>query len=136
LPVGGISHITFVVKHLERSAGLFELVLGAEEVYSSGEGRFSLSKERFCLVGGVWMALMEATSWIEQSYSHAAFKIPASELEQFRSRLEAAGAELGEGRDGCRAIAVLPWILKTTSSSCTRGTHEERLDAYRRYSGT
>ena len=57
--VEGISHITFVVKDLEKTTRLFVELLGGEEVYASGEATFSISKEKFFLVNGVWIAAME-----------------------------------------------------------------------------
>ncbi|TFH41445.1 MAG: hypothetical protein E4H01_14970 [Lysobacterales bacterium] len=47
--VEGISHITFVVNDLEKMKHLIIEVLGGEEVYSSGEDTFSISKEKFFL---------------------------------------------------------------------------------------
>lgn len=58
MAIEGISHITFIVQDLDRSAGFMKSILGAEEIYSSGERFFSLSREKFFMVGRVWVALM------------------------------------------------------------------------------
>ena len=50
--VKGLSHITFIVRDLDRMEDRLAKVLGARRVYDSGEVTFSPSKERFFLVGG------------------------------------------------------------------------------------
>jgi len=45
--VEGISHLTFIVKDLERASTFFKFIFGAEEKYSSGDKTFSLSREKF-----------------------------------------------------------------------------------------
>jgi fosfomycin resistance protein FosX len=47
----GLSHITFIVRDLDRMGDVLANVLGARRVYDSGNETFSLSKERFFLVG-------------------------------------------------------------------------------------
>ncbi|WP_323746710.1 VOC family protein [Clostridium botulinum] len=42
-----ISHITFVVKNLDKTTQLFKELFNAKEVYYSGETKHSLFKERF-----------------------------------------------------------------------------------------
>lgn len=55
-----ISHITFIVRDLERMATTFLCKgLGAREVYDSHSRTFSLSRETFFLLGGVWLAAWE-----------------------------------------------------------------------------
>jgi catechol 2,3-dioxygenase-like lactoylglutathione lyase family enzyme len=43
--ISGISHITFIVRDLDRTAKFFETVFDAEEVYSSEDRLFSLSRK-------------------------------------------------------------------------------------------
>ena len=57
--IEGISHITFIVKDLELSTRFFKDIFNAQEVYASGNQLFSLSKEKFFIVGGQWIAVME-----------------------------------------------------------------------------
>src|SRR5690606_6183873 len=57
--IEGLSHITFIVRDLERMAAILTGVLGAVEAYSSGDARFSLSRGKFFPAGGVWIAAME-----------------------------------------------------------------------------
>ena len=89
----GISHLTFLVRDLDRSARLFVEGLGAEEVYDSIGRNFSLSREKFFVLGGVWIALMEGEP-AERSYRHVAFKIDEGDLPAYESRLRALGAEI------------------------------------------
>lgn len=135
MTIEGISHITFIVKDLERSATLFKAVLGAEEIYSTRKHQFSLAKERFFLIGGVWLALMEGNSNVERNYNHIAFKIPASAFEQCKNRLEAAGVEFLEGRKRVpgEGLSLYFYDYDNHLMELHTGILEERLDAYRRY---
>ena len=44
--ITGLSHMTFIVKNLERSSLFFKNIFDAKEVYSSGNETFSLSREK------------------------------------------------------------------------------------------
>jgi len=57
--IQGISHITFIVRDLEKMTKFLTSIFDAEEVYSSGEQTFSISKEKFFLINGLWVAIME-----------------------------------------------------------------------------
>lgn len=59
----------------------------AEEVYSSGQNFYSLSKEKFFLVSGIWIAIMEGDP-IEKSYNHIAFKVQKGDLAFFEKKLK------------------------------------------------
>ena len=93
MAIHGISHLTFLVRDLDRSARLFVEGLGAEEVYDSIGRNFSLSREKFFVLGGVWIALMEGEP-AERSYRHVAFQVDESELPRYEARLRALGAEI------------------------------------------
>lgn len=104
--IQGLSHITFVVHDLERTGRMLETVLDAERVYSSGDATHSLSPERFYLVGGLWIAIMQGDPLSERSYNHVALKIDEADFEDYERRVREAGLELraprprieGEGR--------------------------------------
>ncbi|MCV0395175.1 MAG: FosX/FosE/FosI family fosfomycin resistance hydrolase [Rhizobiaceae bacterium] len=104
--IEGLSHITFVVRDLERMTAILEDVLGAEEVYSSGAEQFSLSPEKFFLVGGVWIAIMEGKPLATRSYNHVAFKIDEADFDLCVDRIRKLGLDMrpprprveGEGR--------------------------------------
>ncbi|MBT0571682.1 FosX/FosE/FosI family fosfomycin resistance hydrolase [Curvibacter sp. CHRR-16] len=88
-----LSHLTFVVRDLVRTAQLLTDGLGAQEVYDSAAHQFSLSHEKFFLLGGVWLAFMQGEP-TERSYRHVAFSVPEDELPEYERRLRAAGAEI------------------------------------------
>lgn len=103
---GGLSHITFVVRDLDRMQEILERVLGARLIYDSGAGTFSRSPERFFDIGGVWVAVMQGPALAERSYNHVAFRVPEGRLDAARAEIEALGLDLlpprprveGEGR--------------------------------------
>jgi len=92
--IRGVSHITFIVSDLDRMARFLCDGLGAREVYDSKGRNFSLSREKFFVLGGVWLAAMEGTSPRERSYRHVAFKVAEEELPKFEARLRALGVEI------------------------------------------
>ncbi len=101
-----ISHITLIVKDLERTAALLKGIFGAEEIYSSGEKGVSLSQEKFFMIGGLWMVIMEGNPLPERTYHHIAFKIRETDFDLYESKIRSLGLELrpprsrvqGEGR--------------------------------------
>ncbi len=96
--VEGLSHVTFVVRDLDRMEEILTSVLDARKVYDSGEGTFSLSRERFFDIGGVWVAVMEGEALPARSYNHVAFKMAPGEYEERLARIRALGLDLREGR--------------------------------------
>ena len=106
MPIEGVSHITFIVRDLEKMALFLCDGLGAEQVYESGEKTFSRSKERFFVLAGTWLAAMEGDPPQKRTYRHLAFKVPDSELDGYAERLRGIGVEFepprprveGEGR--------------------------------------
>lgn len=89
----GISHITFIVADLERMALFLCEGLGAREVYDSSGGNYSLSREKFFLLGGVWIAAMQGDPPLERSYQHVAFSIGEAELPTYEANLQRIGVE-------------------------------------------
>lgn len=104
--IEGISHLTFIVKDLEQASTFFREIFDAEEVYSSGEKTFSLAREKFFLVNGQWIAIMEGESLSDRTYNHIAFKISDEEFDVYEERIHVLGLDLepvrsrveGEGR--------------------------------------
>ncbi|WP_305066871.1 FosX/FosE/FosI family fosfomycin resistance hydrolase [Jeongeupia sp. HS-3] len=93
MTIRGISHLTFIVRDLDRSARLLSEGLGADEVYDSGDKRFSLSGEKFFVLSGVWLALMEGEP-VERSYRHVAFAIDDADLPRYTAQLQTLGVEI------------------------------------------
>lgn len=96
--IKGLSHITFIVSDLEKTANMLKSVLDAEEVYSSGDDVFSIAREKFFLIGGVWIAIMEGDPLREQSYNHVAFRVDEKDMEKYIDRLHESGLEIKDGR--------------------------------------
>jgi catechol 2,3-dioxygenase-like lactoylglutathione lyase family enzyme len=133
MTIEGISHITLIVQDLERTGNLLSSVLEAREIYASGEKQFSLSKERFFLIGGIWMAIMEGSPLSERTYNHIAFKIPESQIEDYRQRLERAGVEFREDRPRIpgEGLSLYFYDYDNHLFELHTGTLEERLQLIR-----
>jgi catechol 2,3-dioxygenase-like lactoylglutathione lyase family enzyme len=132
MTIEGISHITLIVQNLERTSNLLSSVLGARQVYDSGEETFSVSKERFFLLGGIWIAIMEGNPLPDRTYNHIAFKIPEPEFENYRQHLIAAGVDFREGRPRIQGEGLSLYFHDYDNHlfELHTGTLEERLKAY------
>lgn len=132
MPIQGVSHITFIVKDLERTATFLRDGLGAVEVYDSKGRDFSHSREKFFTLGGIWLAIMEGESPKQRTYRHLAFKIDDADLEGFEAQIRALGAEVkaprpriaGEGR------SLYFYDFDNHLFELHTGTLEERLESY------
>lgn len=100
--IKGLSHITFVCADLEKTAQMFKHIFDAEEVYASGDKAFSIAKERFLKVAGLWIAIMEGEP-IGKTYNHVAFQVSDKELPVFKKKIKSLGLTILPGRK--RAIA-------------------------------
>lgn len=100
--IGGLSHITFIVHDLDRMEDILTTVLDARKVYDSGAGTFSLSRERFFLIGAgsdpIWVAIMEGEAVPVRSYNHVAFRIADDDYDRYVQRIRSLGLELREDR--------------------------------------
>lgn len=93
-----ISHITFIVKDLKKMTHFLTHIFGAEEVYYSKEKTFSISKEKFFLINGLWVAIMEGEPLAERTYNHIAFKINEEDFELYENRIKNLGVDVRVGR--------------------------------------
>ena len=106
MSVEGLSHMTFIVRDLDRMAEILETVLGARQIYASGDATFSRSRETFFDVAGLWIAVMEGEPLPARSYNHVAFKIADADFDLYLDRIAGLGLEFepprprveGEGR--------------------------------------
>ncbi|BAY99720.1 phosphonate metabolism protein PhnM [Tolypothrix tenuis PCC 7101] len=96
--IQGISHITFIVRDLDKMSKFLTTVFDAQEVYASGETTFSIAKEKFFLINGLWIAIMEGESLAEKTYNHVAFKIAAEDYEIYTARVKNLGVNVKEDR--------------------------------------
>lgn len=131
MAIQGISHLTFVVRDLDRTAQLLCAGLGAQEVYDSQGQNFSLSREKFFLLGGVWLAFMEGQP-TERSYRHVAFEVAESDLPTLEARLQALGVEIKAPRprvDG-EGLSLYFYDYDNNLFELHTGTLAQRLARY------
>jgi catechol 2,3-dioxygenase-like lactoylglutathione lyase family enzyme len=131
--IESISHITFIVKDVQRSADLLRFVFDAEEVYDSAGKNFSVAYEKFFIIGGTWIAIMGGRPSLERSYNHIAFKVAEADLDDYTRKIRKAGLEITEGRkriDG-EARSVYFYDYDNHLFELHTGTLTERLSSYR-----
>ena len=128
----GISHITFVVRDLERMATFLCKGLGAREVYDSASHNYSLSREKFFVLGGVWLAAMEGDPPAQKSYQHVAFAVSESDLLIHQANLQSLGVEIRPPRsrvDG-EGESLYFYDFDNHLFELHTGTLEQRLARY------
>lgn len=131
--IKGISHITFVVKDLHRTAALLEEILDAEEVYDSRNESHSLYPEKFFLIGGQWIAVMQAEEVVNRTYHHVAFQVKTTDLDMYRDRIEKAGLEIRTSRSRIagEGNSIYFYDFDNNLFELHTGTLAERLKAYK-----
>ncbi|EAC6873984.1 FosX/FosE/FosI family fosfomycin resistance thiol transferase [Listeria monocytogenes] len=130
--ISGLSHITLIVKDLNKTSTFLREIFDAEEIYSSGNQTFSLSKEKFFLIAGLWICIMEGDSLQERTYNHIAFQIQVEEVDEYIERIKSLGVEIkpersrvpGEGR------SIYFYDFDNHLFELHAGTLEERLKRY------
>ncbi|HBL6383421.1 FosX/FosE/FosI family fosfomycin resistance thiol transferase [Listeria monocytogenes] len=130
--ISGLSHITLIVKDLNKTTAFLQNIFNAEEIYSSGDKTFSLSKEKFFLIAGLWICIMEGDSLQDRTYNHIAFQIQSEEVDEYTERIKALGVEMkperprvqGEGR------SIYFYDFDNHLFELHAGTLEERLKRY------
>ena len=134
--IEGISHITLIVKDLERASTFFKTIFDAKEIYSSEKKTFSLSKEKFFLIGSHWIVIMEGPSLSEHTYNHIAFKINEEDFGLYESKVRSMNLEFppsrsrveGEGR------SLYFYDFDNHLFELHTGTLLERLGCYQQHS--
>lgn len=129
--IKGLSHVTFIVKDLEKSMKLFHDLFDAKEVYSSGDKTFSLSREKFFTIGEMWFAIMEGEP-AQRSYHHVAFDVSDDEFEIYLEKLKQLGVEVRPPRqrkeDEGKSVYFYDYDNNLFEIHC--GTLERRLNFY------
>jgi fosfomycin resistance protein FosX len=97
--IESLSHITLIVRDIEKMTCILKSVFDAEEIYESRGKNFSLSDEKYFMIGETWVAVMKGEPPVERSYNHIAFKIPESEFDKYVSRIKDLGMEIRPGRN-------------------------------------
>ncbi|MEO3414326.1 FosX/FosE/FosI family fosfomycin resistance hydrolase [Roseovarius sp. CAU 1744] len=130
--IEGLSHVTFIVSDLDKMEEMLTKVLDANKIYDSGEKTFSLSKERFFDIGGVWVATMEGDPLSAKTYNHVAFKMAPDEYDNRLQRIKALGLEVREGRSRVEGEgrSIYFYDYDNHMFELHSGTLEERLRRY------
>ncbi len=124
--------MTFVVRDLDRMEEILAKVLDARKVYDSGSESFSTSRERFFMVGDIWIATMEGENLPTRTYNHIAFKISEAGYSTYLERVRSLGLEVREGRsrvDG-EGLSIYFHDEDNHLFELHTGTLEERLRRY------
>jgi len=131
--IEGVSHITFIVKNIDKTTELFKKIFNAEEVYYSGEKKHSLFRERFFIIGGQWIAVMEDINTINRTYHHVAFKISDSDVDSYLVKIKALDLELKQPRERvpCEGYSIYFYDYDNNLFELHTETLERRLASYR-----
>lgn len=133
MSIRSISHLTFIASDLDRTARLLCAGLGATEVYDSKGKDFSIAREKFFLMGGIWLAFMEGEP-AERSYRHVAFEVGEADLPQYEARLRSLGADIKPTRPrvGGEGLSLYFYDYDNNLFELHAGTLEQRLARYAR----
>ena len=130
--IDGLSHITFIVSDLDKMEVILMKVLDAKKIYDSGDRTYSLSKERFFNIGGIWVATMEGEPLRDTTYNHVAFKMAVEDYDKKLQRIQALGLEVREGRsrvDG-EGRSIYFYDFDNHMFELHSGTLQDRLRCY------
>jgi len=130
--IEGLSHITLIVSDLDRMEEFLTTIFDAEKVYNSGDSTHSLSRERFFLIAGIWIATMEGDPLPEKTYNHVAFKIPDREFEAYEKRIRSLGVDVRTSRSRIEGEARSIYFHDYDNHlfELHTGTLPERLTSY------
>ncbi len=131
--VQGISHITIMVRDLDKTSRLLCEGLGAKEVYDSQDKNYSISREKFFLLGGIWLVAMEGEN-SEKSYRHVAFQVEKRNLTVYKNRLTELGASIVPSRSRVEGEGASVYFYDYDNNlfELHAGSLEERLEKYKR----
>jgi fosfomycin resistance protein FosX len=135
--IEGLSHMTFVVRDLDRMSRILTGILGAKEVYSSGQETFSVAREKFFRVGDLWIAVMEGSALPSRTYNHVAFKIDDAEFDAYEARIKAFGLEIRPPRERVTGEGRSIYFYDDDNHlfELHTGTLAERLERYAKEKG-
>ena len=127
-----LSHITITVRNVERTGTFLQTVFDAKEVYDSSKKNFSLSYEKFFVIGDIWIAVMEGEPFQKRSYNHVAFKVSDSEFDEYVSRIKNLGLDIKPDRRRMsgEARSIYFYDYDNHLFELHTGTLDERLFQY------
>ncbi|MGD8764764.1 MAG: FosX/FosE/FosI family fosfomycin resistance hydrolase [Desulfobacteraceae bacterium] len=134
MTIEGLSHMTFIVSDLDRTTTFLSKIFGAEEIYASGDATYSISRERFFLINGIWVAIMEGDALSDRTYNHIAFKIPDEEFDAYAEKIRSLNIEVREGRsrvDG-EGRSLYFYDYDNHLFELHTGTLKQRLKSYKK----
>ncbi|WP_426207587.1 FosX/FosE/FosI family fosfomycin resistance hydrolase [Massilia sp. TWP1-3-3] len=131
MAIRGLSHVTLIVSDLERAARLWRDALGAAQVYDSGKQTYSLSEEKFFVLGDVWVALMKGEP-VARSYRHVAFAADAGDMVEYERKLRALDVEIRPARARVEGEGISLYFYDYDDNllELHSGTLQERLAQY------
>lgn len=129
--IEGLSHITLICQDLEKTAVMLQQLFDAKEVYSSGEKTFSLSKEKFFNIAGIWIAIMEGDP-INKTYNHIAFKVDENDMGYFLEKIQSLELEVlsGRSRNKAEGQSIYFYDYDNHLFELHSGNLDERLQYY------
>ncbi|MDH6364584.1 catechol 2,3-dioxygenase-like lactoylglutathione lyase family enzyme [Enterococcus sp. PF1-24] len=130
----GISHITLIVKDIEKTALLFKNLFNGKEIYDSKVKNFSYSREKFFLINNIWFAIMEGSVDLPKNYNHIAFKIDEQYYENYLSKIQDLNLEIRKTRSRIsgESKSIYFYDYDNHLFELHTGTLEERLKEYHR----
>lgn len=131
--IESLSHMTFIVKDLKKTTKLYKALFDAEEVYSSENKLFSLYQERFFIIGGQWIAVMQDETILNKTYHHIAFKINEKDIDELLEKIAVFGLEMKSPRNRVKGegYSIYFYDYDQNLFELHTGTLEDRLAAYR-----
>ena len=121
-----------MVQDLERTARLFCEGLGAQEIYDSKAKNFSISREKYFIIGGIWLVAMEG-DLPEKSYRHVAFKVKEKDIAVIEKRISKLGATIASPRSRVEGEGNSLYFYDYDNNlfELHAGDLKERLNSYR-----
>ena len=131
--IEGLSHITFIVKDLERTSDFLIRVFDAKEIYESGERKYSYSKEKYFSINGLWFAIMEGEPLSEKTYNHVALKVSETDFDKYKERVRSSGVEILEERSRVNGEGKSLYFYDYDNHlfELHTGTLDQRLESYK-----
>ena len=122
-----------MVRDLDKTSRLLCEGLGAKEVYDSQDKNYSISREKFFLLGGIWHVAMEGEN-SEKSYRHVAFQVEKRNLTVYKNRLTELGATIVPSRSRVEGEGASVYFYDYDNNlfELHAGRLEERLEKYKR----
>ena len=108
-------------------------VFEAKEIYSSGENKYSYSKEKYYLVKGLWFVIMEGEPLSEKTYNHITLKIPDKDFVKYEKGIRSLGLKIINDRnriDG-EGKSLYFYDYDNHLFELHSGTLDQRLESYK-----